>query len=512
MNFNKFIAVASFLLTATILFSQQQGLTGCAVGLEDGALIKERMLENRRNIAEEQIQAFQNSRAVTYIPVKYTICGDNNGSGYVDIDQVFAMHCDMNDDYRTQDVQFVLKDANNSVRYANNLNMYNDGSSFNSQSFMFSNKVSGAINIYLSASINNSVASYYSGFGDFIFVLNQMANGTSSTGSHEVGHFFSLNHTFYGWEGAPDFNNGTAPSTVNGSAVERVARSGAGSNCNSAADGFCDTPADYIAYRAFCPYNSGGKDPNGVDIDPTESLIMSYFADNCVDSFTQQQKNAIAADIISRGWQNFSAPSPNTPTNGLGITSNSPSNGATIELNGDVTLNWTADPNATGYVVFVERTLFGTPIESVVKAVVYGSTSYTIPQSMLSFPRQYTYRVKPFNQYNTCGVYSSPVGFTVVAPATSVSNQFNSLAELKILSNPVNASTADILINVPQATTASMLLYSIDGKQILNMQNLELNAGDNLQLLDVSSLSNGVYIFVLTSPEGSLQQKMLIQR
>ena len=273
MKLKNLTKIALLSLVSFPIFAQQAGLSGCSVGLEDGALIKARMLENRRNISPDAIAAFQNQRAVTYIPVKYTIVGYNAGGGYVYIDQVFDMHCDLNNDYRTQDVQFVLKDATNSVRYANNTNVYNDGSGFSASSYMISNKSANCVNIYLSASVNNQVASYYSVFGDYIFVLNQMANGSSSTGSHEVGHFFSLRHTFVGWEGT-EFNNGTAPNSVGGDPVERVARSGSGSNCNSAADGFCDTPADYISYRAFCPYAQGGRDPQGVLIDPTESLIM----------------------------------------------------------------------------------------------------------------------------------------------------------------------------------------------------------------------------------------------
>ena len=157
MNLRNLTKITFLSLIASPIFAQP-GISGCSVGLEDGALIKNRMLENRRNISAEEIAAFQNKRAITYIPVKYTIVGDNAGSGYVDIDQVFDMHCDMNDDYRTQDVQFVLKDANNSVRYANNTNVYNDGSGFAASSFMISNKISNCINIYLSASINNQVA------------------------------------------------------------------------------------------------------------------------------------------------------------------------------------------------------------------------------------------------------------------------------------------------------------------------------------------------------------------
>ena len=510
MNLKNLTKIAFFSLLSYPLLAQQPGLTGCGVGLVDGALIKERMLENRRNISAEAIAAFQNQRAVTYIPVKYTIVGDNAGAGYVDIDQVFDMHCDLNNDYRTQDVQFVLKDASNSVRYANNTNVYNDGSGFSASSYMVSNKSANCVNIYLSASVNNQVASYYSGFGDYIFVLNQMANGSSSTGSHEVGHFFSLPHTFVGWEGT-NFNDGTAPNSVGGDPVERVARSGSGSNCNSAADGFCDTPADYISYRAFCPYASGGRDPQGVLIDPTESLIMSYFADACVDSFTANQKSAMAADILSRNWSNLAAPTPNAPVSGTSVTATAPASGSTFQLTGNVTLTWGAVPNATGYIVVLERTLFGTPIETIQKSIVYGTNSLVIPASKLTFPRQYTWKVKPFNQYQTCSAYSAPFGFTTQAPATAVEN-FATAFDMKVLSNPVSNSVAELLLNVPNPTVAALNIYAMDGKQVLNVNNLELNAGDNVELVDVSTLNNGIYIVVVTTPLGSVQQKMMIQK
>lgn len=511
MNLKKLTTLACFALVGTTAFAQQPGLPGCAVGVAEGAMIKERMLENRRNISQEQIEAFQSSRAITYVPVKFTVVGDANGNAYVDIDNVFAMLCDMNDDYRTQDVQFYMKDAVNSVRYSNNNTVYNDGAGIGASSFMVSNKVANCINIYMSASVTNQVASYYSPFGDYIFVLNQMTNGSSSTGSHETGHFLSLPHTFYGWEGT-NFNDGTAPNTVGGDPVEKFARTGTGSNCASAADGFCDTPADYLSYRANCPYVGGGLDPTGVAINPEESLIMSYFADACVDSFSTEQKGAMAADLISRGWSSLAAPTPNLAVAGTSVTTVTPATGSTFALSGDVTLTWNAVPNATGYILFIERTLFGSPIETVRKVIVYGTNTYTIPAASLSFPRQYSWKVKPFNQYRTCSAYSPSFGFTTTATVSSVQDAFKATAEMRILSNPVGSATADVLINVPNATTASMLLYSMDGRQIFNQNGFELNAGDNLELLDVSTLTNGFYILVVTTPEGSLQQKLVIQR
>jgi hypothetical protein len=83
---------------------------------------------------------------------------------------------------------------------------------------------------------------------------------------------------------------------------------------------------------------------------------------------------------------------------------------------------------------------------------------------------------------------------------------------LKILSNPINSFSADVLINLPFATTASISLYSMDGKQLINQKGVELNAGDNLEIIDVSSFTNGVYVLSVNTPQGSLQQKLVIQK
>jgi hypothetical protein len=239
---------------------------------------------------------------------------------------------------------------------------------------------------------------------------------------------------------------------------------------------------------------------------------MSYYFDQCVDSFSNQQKGAVAADVLRRSWGNFPAPNPMAAVSGTTTSALSPVTGSTFPLNGDVTLTWDAVPNATGYVILVERTLLGTPIATVTKRIVYGATSTTIPTSLLAFPRQYSWKVKPFNQYNTCGVYSAPFKFTTTAPASSVEESFQTSAELKILSNPINSFSADVLINLPFATTASISLYSMDGKQLINQKGVELNAGDNLEIIDVSSFTNGVYVLSVNTPHGSLQQKLVIQK
>jgi hypothetical protein len=514
MNIKKLLSLAFMGVMALGVQAQNQTTYGCGVGLAEGAVIKERLLENRRTVPQEAIDAFQNSRNIKYLPVKFHVVRDANGNGQVKLSNLMAMLCDMNNDFASQDVQFYMQGVTNSINFMNNNNIYNDGAGFTSQFQMAQAKSPGAVNIFISASVGNQVASYYTGAGDFVFILNQMCNGSSSTGTHEVGHYFTLPHTFYGWEGTnamTSYSPGNVPSSTGGVAVERVSRT-SGANCNQAADGFCDTPADYISYRDLCPFTGTLKDPVGVQIDPEESNFMSYFADACVDSFTADQKSAMAADILSR-WATFNPPSVTAAVSGNGVTASSPANNSTVELSGNLNISWSAVGGATGYLVSLERSFNGFPISTILDTIVY-TNNVTLAAGRLDFPREYIWNIRPVNQYQTCGANSSTFKFNTVEPTTSVINHevFAENADMRIAQNPLSSSTAEIFINVPKDLVGALNVYSIDGKQLISLQGIQLNAGDNAQLMEVATLSNGVYILQLQTELGSLQQKLVIQR
>lgn len=100
------------------------------------------------------------------------------------------------------------------------------------------------------------------------------------THSHELGHYFSLEHTFAG------------------SGVELAD----GSNCETAGDGICDTPADPYIYPlpttsyvdADCHFIFMGQDANGDYYDPLTGNIMSYYPDTCNCGFTHGQLKKMA--------------------------------------------------------------------------------------------------------------------------------------------------------------------------------------------------------------------------
>ncbi len=148
------------------------------------------------------------------------------------------------------------------------------------------------INIYFVTFFTSAINAC--GFAD----LNGIGNATSSgifirkdcvntrTIAHEMGHFFSLLHTFQG--------NGNE--LVNGS------------NCSTAGDGICDTPGDpYVEGDPLsgyvtpdCRFVSGKMDTNGEYYNPDLGNIMSYYeCGTC--GFTWGQLNKMAQAYLSAG-------------------------------------------------------------------------------------------------------------------------------------------------------------------------------------------------------------------
>lgn len=109
---------------------------------------------------------------------------------------------------------------------------------------------------------------------------------TSKTHSHELGHYFGLEHTF-----------------MDGGTNELVD----GSNCATAGDGICDTPADPFdnasavsAWVNNCRFINTGKDANNEYYDPIVGNIMSYYPDECACGFTDDQFRKMAATYLSQ--------------------------------------------------------------------------------------------------------------------------------------------------------------------------------------------------------------------
>lgn len=199
--------------------------------------------------------------------------------------------------------------------------------------------------------------------------------------SHELGHNFSLYHTF---QGNTDTNT-----------PELVTR-GAGANCTTAGDLLCDTPADPFGRTGAttsvingCEVYTGTiTDPNGERYTPQMGNIMSYY-DGCNPLFTAGQFGRVQGGLATR--QSATAYTLNCPPTAVAAVSNLT---ATAGSSGGVLLTWQDNAsNEMGY--FIERSATPTGVFVPVGGVAPNSNSFT-DLTTDSF-NTYSYRVRPSN-------------------------------------------------------------------------------------------------------------------
>ena len=198
--------ILASLLTLCLCFPfmsvAQQNTTGrCGTTDHDHErLIVKRFLENRENA---RLNPVQTRNAVIYVPVKFHLVADNNGEGRVAGSKVLEQLCQLNEDYADQEIQFYIKDGFN---YINSTPAYNFPGAAGA-SILTANREANMLNIYI---VNNAGGSggsvtlaYYSPQGgqDWIVSRKDQINKFSGTLSHEIGHYFTLSHTFVAGKG-----------------------------------------------------------------------------------------------------------------------------------------------------------------------------------------------------------------------------------------------------------------------------------------------------------------------
>ncbi len=142
-------------------------------------------------------------------------------------------------------------------------------------------EVQNMINVYVVGSIIPPVEAGFASFSDNYMVLSHQCVTSNDCWSHEMGHFFSLLHTF-------DTSVG----------LEYVD----GTNCTTAGDLICDTPADInpAPVSNTCQWTGTNTDPHGDFYTPIIGNIMSYHPyPQCKTPFTVGQLNQMLNYFIS---------------------------------------------------------------------------------------------------------------------------------------------------------------------------------------------------------------------
>lgn len=515
----KFLIVIISLFPTLFLYSQDIKHTGCGLGTKECLQLKKRLFANRKAISLAMLEQHERAATTTWLPITFYIVGDNTGYYYADTTLVQEAVCQLNQNFLDQNIQFYTKDR---LYLNDSLLDYNPYDSL-AQAHAATFKVPNTITIFVSRNqlykdTYGADFSFYSLDHDFL-VFDQQLLTAYNISTHEMGHFFSLLHTFLGWEYQtaadyanhignpapdsfylPDFGGGYIQ-------VERVARTGATANCQTASDGFCDTPADYVNTAVNCTVSFDLRDPLNVPTNPDRGNLMSYYF--CKNSFSPEQKAAMAADLISRGWNNLAPPNA-TLVDATGLQEVQPIDGQTISLNSNtVTLEWTPITGATQYELVLSRKHPIWPLSFVVldTSFVTSTNSIAIDNAYLNLGDTYTWKVRGTNPYDKCSPFSSL--FTFQVATLSSHQQIAALADWSIKAMVQN-DAIDCIVDAPEITEGTVALYNVLGNQLLSTT-VGFEKGQQVIHLPSCSYSKGVYLLVIQLKEGqSITQKIIL--
>lgn len=340
---------------------------------------------------QENPEAYPKSDEVLYIPLTVHLVGSNDGDAYLPFQMLLDEICSLNTTFEPTDIQFFLEGE---VRYINNSGWY-----VNSEvDMMNAYNVANTVNCYFSGNENGS---FFNADGDGLVVSKGTLPFISSLWEHELGHYFSLPHTFWGWELSNYYNYTVpAPATIGGRAVERVD----GTNCTTAGDGFCDTPPDYLWFFDWLclsdmTSNILQTDPAGTSFRTDGSLIMTY--STCADRFSDMQTEAIRANILDVRPNLLYNQNPLDDINTT-VELLRPEPEAEISTDVPHLLEWNGAPNATHYLVHLTFLPYFSKVYD-----EYIVTDTFLQINNLSPNKQYRWRVRPYNAFYTCAPFST---------------------------------------------------------------------------------------------------------
>ena len=452
------------------------------------------------------------SLELQYVPIHLTLLGDDDGLGYADPVTVLKSFELLNEDFSKINVRFFI---DNDIDYLNSTAYY-DHDFDGGNDLMRSYNRDNAVNNYIVGGAAGACG-YYSGSSDGIVLDIDCINGIDRTWSHEVGHFFGLPHTFFGWESKGDIANvdafdRPAPATLalNGRSVqvERVDRS----NCLDAADGFCDTPPDYLPERWRCDefgyYADSLLDPDSTRFAVSANNIMSYSFDGCVEEFSGEQITAMNTNLAGRiGLPSASIPSF-APAKAEDVELLSPAENATADYSNTVDLVWNKVPNADFYLVQLNVTF---NFEGAVTTSFFTSDTTATIKDILEPNTRYFWRVRPVNRYDVTGSFSDYQRFrNGVTESTSTATIDPALdAAISLAPNPVSNQSRLTISGAGLGTgIVHLQLFDPSGKQVYEQPDLRISGSLNTSI-PTSDLSAGIY-FLKLSLNGKLVTRRIV--
>lgn len=447
-------------------------------------------------------ESYPRSSEVLYTPLSIHIVGTDQGAGYFSKEKLMDAFCTLQQDFEASEIQFFIE---GDIRYINNSTYYNHNYGQGADMMEIHN-IPNTINCYIVADPAGACG-YYTYGQDAVALAKSCMAANDHTWAHEIGHFLTLPHTFIGWEGT-DYNYGEpTPTEVNEWPVELVD----GSNCNEAADGFCDTPADYLSYRWPCNAdslsNQPQRDPTGEQFRSDGTLFMSYAYDACSSRFSQEQSNAMRANLLGPRFSflyNQNPPvliAPATPT----LTA--PINDEMVENTNIIELSWEPVPNASGYIVDLDMIL---PNGNIFNFEYEETTETSVSITDLASDKDWRWRVRAYNLNDGCATYSD---FSTFVTGTFISNtkEIPGLSRVELF--PVPQASGQVLsLNwaSDKSMPVTMKVMNHTG-QIIYTEAWETYTGLNQRSINTEGMAAGIYILLLENSQGRNYKRFVIK-
>lgn len=491
-----------------LIFSLSAFAQGHICGTHETPASLKQLKKNRELLDRGDLRS-----APRYIPVTFHLAAENDGTGRIAYGAVLDQLCKMNRDYADLEMVFYLSEMRwNEI---DNSGVYNNPNASLNIDNIVDNKDPNAMNIFVTENADtggNSVGvtlGFYTFFNDYIITRKAELVDTSSTISHEAGHFFSLRHPHYGWEDAPweESVHGTtvtlqtvgSSQTGGSSPVEKVD----GSNCTVAADLVCDTPPDYNfgITSGGCNFTYEVYDCNGDQVFPQVNNYMGYFGNCAKYQFTEEQGDLMRIDFDSpRRSYLRSDYVPNLNEVEGPVVVNSPSQGQTVDFYNSVTIEWDAVANATDYLITVTGNGQSTEY--------FRDTNYLFLDD-LEPNTTYFYFIKPFNETSAC--VTSPTQFFQTSDAQTSTEDIQGFSDFSIFPNPLYANDVlNIRFESSIQTKALIKIFDTKGALVKELESNIVN-GSNTISADTRDLNTGSYVFNMTLSDGkSMARKFVI--
>lgn len=439
-----------------------------------------------------------------YVPIKFHLVANSQGEGRMPEEFVYPQLCLLNEAYDSMGLVFYIDGEFN---YLDNSAVYEHEGSYIGT--ILQSKEPATLNLFIVNTVGNA-GGYYSPSGDFVAIPSgYFAREDNVPFAHEVGHFLSLAHPHVGWEDEPytpeQYGECVTLASIGSSQTGSniLVEYQDGSNCTTAADRICDTPPDYgfmqSANTCSNPWEGTVKDRNNDLIFTLPNSIMTYNGYACQQyTFTHGQANMMRADYDNRNniekdyvpdlTQITEAPAKNFPESF-----------STVDTYNAVSFDWEAVDGASAYMIVIGG-------QTNIKHITTSTSYFT---SDLAANGSYSWNIVPINEIGSCVESETILFFT--GDNTSSTNELQNVAGVNVFPNPVTA-TKDIQLSmeIEKAMDLEISLLSNTGKVISNTAYANNTKGSFEAKISTENVPSGIYLLKISSEEGQLVKRVLI--